>query len=62
MKNKTEELAKDDAEFEQLIAQGRMCPACNSFDIIKGYHEGDLYAPETDYDECCECGTQWNLE
>jgi len=62
MKNKTEELAKDDAEFEQLIEQGRMCPVCNSFDIIKGHRNGDIYGPECAYDECLECGKIWNIE
>ena len=62
MKNKTEEFAKDEAEVAELIDKGKMCPVCNSFDIIKSHHDGDLYVPECDYDECLECGKIWNIE
>jgi Zn ribbon nucleic-acid-binding protein len=62
MKDKLIEFLSDDLEFKSLIKKGKMCPICYEFNIVKKHSEDNFISPECYYDECLDCGHQWNIE
>jgi len=62
MKDKLIEFLADDLEFRFLIKKGKMCPICYEFNIVKNHPDSNLISPTCNYNECLDCGHQWNIE